>query len=95
MRKAKEVPKKHAGYRLGKPRRAADCLPQGGTPPPARFFIMALRGNVFFGVSRSMRSWPQGYVQRGIERERERERDTYVGAILVCGLMFEIYIYAQ
>ena len=64
-----------------KRRRAADCLPQGGTPPPARFFIMAPRGNPFFGVSRSMRSWPQGYVQRGIERERER--DTYVGVILL------------
>ena len=26
------------------------CLPQGGTPPPARFFIMALRGNVFVAL---------------------------------------------
>ena len=37
----------HAGYTPGGTsphRRAADSPPQGGTPPPARLFFMAIRG---------------------------------------------------
>ena len=49
------------------------AFPCGGTPPPARFCIMALRGNLIFGLSRSMRFWQHGYVQKGREREREKE----------------------
>ena len=54
--------------------RAADCLPQGGTPPPARFFIMALRGNVLF-------LWPlsiYAILATGVCAKGERERDIYI-----------------
>ena len=54
--------------------RAADCLPQGGTPPPARFFIMALRGNVFLALGDLCDLGNMDTCKRG---EREREREIY------------------
>ena len=71
MRKGKEMPKKHAAYCLGKPRRAADCLPPGGTPPPARFFIMALRGNLFFLALVDLCDLGNMDICKGGERERD------------------------
>ena len=74
----------HAGYT------PSQAQAGGGLPPPRgehrrppAFLLWHFGVIVFFGVSRSMRSWQHGYVQRGRERERERERER------------DIYIYMQ